>query len=443
MSTSVDDAAGHALPFTLAEPVRQRLVQVAAEVLGRLPADQVPSSLKAIARFTPAKRHRLGGVAIAGALDTDDDFRESVAAAVSEVAAAVVAAGDEQAGLHASDPIDIAVIAFLTRPERWQETVADATERWSAAHAPAQAADEEIVRLRAELAEVRGQARAAQARAKQAEALIAEQRDAETDAAQIARLTRDLRVRTGELRTAQRERDDALAAVDAAVAAATATATAASAQLQAAQLRVEELERASEASRRAVRTEREFDDVRLRMLLETLTDAAAGIRRELALPATTRRPADAVDAGEPVGSGSVRGATDAASLERLLALPQVHLIVDGYNVTKTGYGDMPLADQRARLVVALAALHSRAGAETTVVFDGAARPAASVRTPRGVRVLFSAEGEIADDLIRRLVAAEPAGRPLVVVTSDQAIVTDVRAGGAWTAPAGVLLALLG
>jgi predicted RNA-binding protein with PIN domain len=60
-----------------------------------------------------------------------------------------------------------------------------------------------------------------------------------------------------------------------------------------------------------------------------------------------------------------------------------------------------------------------------------------------VRVLFSAPGEIADDLIRRLVAAEPSGRALVVVTSDGEIVRDVTRAGAWTVPATVLLERLG
>jgi len=120
----------------------------------------------------------------------------------------------------------------------------------------------------------------------------------------------------------------------------------------------------------------------------------------------------------------------------------VHLIVDGYNVTKTGYDELPLAEQRERLIGALAALASRCGAEVTVAFDGKTRPTVQPRVPRGVRVQFSV-GEIADDLIRRLVAAEPRGRPVVVVTSDREIVADVHRAGAWTAPSAVLLALLG
>jgi hypothetical protein len=54
-------------------------------------------------------------------------------------------------------------------------------------------------------------------------------------------------------------------------------------------------------------------------------------------------------------------------------------------------------------------------------------------------VLFSAPGDSADDLIRRLVAAEPPGRVLVVVPSDKAVVADVRRAGAWTAASQILL----
>jgi predicted RNA-binding protein with PIN domain len=47
-----------------------------------------------------------------------------------------------------------------------------------------------------------------------------------------------------------------------------------------------------------------------------------------------------------------------------------------------------------------------------------------------VRVLFSKPGEIADELIRRLVREEPAGRPVVVVSSDREVADGVRRSGA-------------
>ncbi len=57
-----------------------------------------------------------------------------------------------------------------------------------------------------------------------------------------------------------------------------------------------------------------------------------------------------------------------------------------------------------------------------------------------MRVLFSAPGEIADDVIRRLVAAEPEGRPLMVVSSDKEVATDVARAGAYARAVALLLA---
>jgi predicted RNA-binding protein with PIN domain len=138
-----------------------------------------------------------------------------------------------------------------------------------------------------------------------------------------------------------------------------------------------------------------------------------------------------------------RADDDPALLDALLGAPSVHLLVDGYNVTKTGYGEQTLEVQRSRLLAGLGALAARTGAETTVVFDGVDRTTPlAVPAPRGVRLLFSRTGETADDVLRRLVRAEPAGRPLVVVTGDRAVVDDVRADGARTVASRALLRLL-
>ena len=51
------------------------------------------------------------------------------------------------------------------------------------------------------------------------------------------------------------------------------------------------------ATRRATRSDRDEATVRARVLLDTVLEAAAGLRRELALPAVTGNPADRVEAG--------------------------------------------------------------------------------------------------------------------------------------------------
>jgi predicted RNA-binding protein with PIN domain len=102
-----------------------------------------------------------------------------------------------------------------------------------------------------------------------------------------------------------------------------------------------------------------------------------------------------------------------------------------------------LEAQRIRLLNGIAPLVARSGAETTVVFDAAtseSRP--PVNPPRGVKVIFSALGVIADDVIRDLVDAEPQGRMVVVVTSDLEIVDDVRRAGARTVASDALIGVL-
>ncbi|MBV9369463.1 MAG: NYN domain-containing protein, partial [Frankiales bacterium] len=134
-----------------------------------------------------------------------------------------------------------------------------------------------------------------------------------------------------------------------------------------------------------------------------------------------------------------------AMLDALLAMPHAHLVVDGYNVTKSGFPDLPLGDQRSRLVTGLGALAARTGAEVTCVFDGArvqARVAAASGGGRRVRVVFSPPGEIADEVIKRLVRAEPAGRVVVVCTADQEVIDETsRAGARIVSPAALLARL--
>ena len=121
------------------------------------------------------------------------------------------------------------------------------------------------------------------------------------------------------------------------------------------------------------------ETVRARLLLDTLVEAAHGLRRELGLPAVERLPADTVDrrrgrAGH-AGPRRVAGSLpvdDPALLEELLRLPRAHLVVDGYNVTKTrlaGPAPGPAARPAAR--PARRRCWPARGAEVTVVFDAA------------------------------------------------------------------------
>jgi predicted RNA-binding protein with PIN domain len=420
----------------LTEPARQRLVAIASDVLGRMSAEDVPTALRAIAKFTPAKRARLGGAALLAALDVDVDFRERLGEVIAQASPQLADAIRAGGSTAASDPIDIAVVAYLTRPDGWVEVLTDANARWAEQRDAASVHARVAMTLRAELVEARARLKAEPARVREAISTSAAGINAE-----VAQLRRQLRERTQQLREMERARDEAVAAVGDSQDRIDAITSSLEAELRRARARISELERAASATRREARNDRDVDDARLWLLADTLAEAAAGIRRELALGPPTVRPADLVSSAAT--SGRTRRVDDPASIDRLLGLPNVHLIVDGYNVTKTGYADLPLADQRVRLIGSMATLAARSGAELTVAFDGGTKPPAQPRTARGVRVLFSAADEIADDLIRRLVAQEPQGRPIVVVTSDEQVVSDVLRAGAWTVPSAVFLARLG
>ena len=138
--------------------------------------------------------------------------------------------------------------------------------------------------------------------------------------------------------------------------------------------------------------------------------------------------------------GGIYGNSDAAG-EHLLRAADAVVLVDGYNVAKLGWPQLPLDRQRDVCIEAAENLARRWGSLIHVVFDGASIVGAAAGGRRLVRVSFSPEGVTADDVLRAEVAALDVGRPVVVVTNDQAIVTDVRAAGANVVASDTFLAL--
>ena len=133
--------------------------------------------------------------------------------------------------------------------------------------------------------------------------------------------------------------------------------------------------------------------------------------------------------------------------EALLALartPEMLLVVDGYNVAKTAWPDLPIATERERLIDGLADLQARTGVDVLVVFDGAEQPGptSSSAAPRPIRVRFSPPDVEADDVIVALVADLPDQRPVTVVSSDRRVQRGAADGGANVAQAAQLVALL-
>jgi predicted RNA-binding protein with PIN domain len=425
-----DSSDGESLDRPLPEGVRHRVVTVAAEAFGTLTTAELPAQLRQFARFTPSRRARFAGNALAAALETEPTFRQRIAARLREAQPELAEALDAGAPPPAADPLDVAAAAYLLRPPGWAKLVAAAGEEAQRAHAD-QVGEEtarELQRVKQQLAQLRAAAHD-EARAARAEL--------ETVRKEADSLQRKLRSATSDLRrgeAALRKLEGELAQVRSAAAA---DRTAAESEARRLRTRLAEAEAAVEAGRRAAREGRSLGDMRLRLLLDTVLDAAQGLRRELALPPLRERPADAVDAVAPGAIGPkdiarrALAEDDPQLLDQLLALPQAHVVVDGYNVTKTGYPTLPLEKQRLRLLGGLAGLAAQTGAEITCVFDGADLAApVLLAPPRGVRVLFSKAGETADELIRRLVRAEPAGRPVVVVSADREVADGVARAGA-------------
>ncbi|WP_246451119.1 NYN domain-containing protein [Allostreptomyces psammosilenae] len=427
------------LEHPLPAPVRQRVVGVAADALGSMPGQEVPPALRRYARFTPSRRARLAGTPIAAALESDATFRHRIAERLRAGQPELAGALETGSAPPAADPMDVAAAAYLLRPAGWTRLVAESGR--AAEQAESERTTAEALRtaeqLSAELAAAKAAARADGERLRaELEALRREsdgvRRKLRSAEAQVKRAEAELRKVVAELEQ-----------VRSAAAAAQAQADGDARRLR---NRLADAEAALEASRRASREDRGVADMRLRLLLDTVLDAANGLRRELAVPPTTQRPADSVEAVEPVPASPLDvaaralAADDPEILEQLLALPHVHLVVDGYNVTKAGYPALPLEKQRERLLSQLAMLAASTAVEVTCVFDGADLGGpVPLAAPRGVRVLFSRPGETADELIRRLVRAEPRGRPLVVASSDREVADGVRKAGARPVPSSMLL----
>ncbi|MFF2411132.1 NYN domain-containing protein [Streptomyces sp. NPDC058092] len=427
------EAAGdavEALDRPLPEAVRRRVVALVSDAFGGLTVTELPAQLRQYARFTPTRRAKFAGNAMAAALEGDALFRQRIGERLKEGQPELTAALEAGSPPAAADPVDVAAAAYVLRPAGWVKLVAAAGEE--AQRADAERADEEsrreLERLREELAHARSQTKSETERLRSE--LDAVRKEADS-------LQRKLRSAVNEVRRGEAALRRSRAEADAARSEAAAQVSAAESETRRLKARLGEAEAAVEAGRRAAREGRSVEDMRLRLLLDTVLDAASGLRRELALPPSSIRPADSVDAVEP-GRMSPKdiaaralSETDPALLDQLLALPQAHLIVDGYNVTKTGYPQLPLEKQRLRLLGGLAVLAAQTGAEMTCVFDGAELAApVLLAPPRGVRVLFSKPGVTADELIRQLARAEPPGRPVVVVSTDREVADGVAKAGA-------------
>lgn len=433
--TTVDDLLRPALELAV------ELARVGEQAHPPLPA---PAPLRRYLQFAKLPARALGG--IRRVLDEDEAFRARLAAVVD---------GDEigQAGR-----------LFLERPDGWEEELALLVDTASEEEAAAledraeRSAQKQLARSQAAAKRAAGEAEGHRRAADQARADLAAERsqrrevdeelaavrarldDTEARRAAAVRRVKELegqlaaraaeaRERRAELDALRRELADARAAL----AAAAIAEPVAVPEVAAAEVAV---------------PVPDGRDAALAAEVGAAADAAAALADALARAAARLRPtpeppvpAAALSAAEPSPRRARRRPAalpggvfedDVAAAEHLVRLPGAVLLVDGYNVTKTAWPDVPIPDQRRRLVDALCELTARTGAEADVVFDGVDEPGGSTphRLPAGVRVRFSPEAVEADDVVVALVDEHPLGRPVVVVSSDRRVREGARRRGA-------------
>ncbi|MDQ1437478.1 MAG: hypothetical protein QOK43_1107 [Acidimicrobiaceae bacterium] len=409
---------------------------VARSGLGERPPVEPPRSLRPLLRF--AKLPPRGLAVVRDALDADLSFLARAAAAAAQV-------GEEELGR--------ASWLFLVRPADWQAeldalveqaVVAEVAGREAATEARAQrrlaGAEQRISRLEADLAAARGREAAAVEelaavrRARQAAGRRVEEAESARDAAwaEVERLKAELAARplpepvvapvvVPVVEPVGVSVPEPWPAVD--VAGVRAALEAALALLPLGDGEAAEPPSPSASLSTARRSKR---------LPRPSTGAPR--RRPVALP-----------------PGIHDDSTEAA--EHLVRTSGVVLLVDGYNATLAVWPDVPLAEQRTRLVDALAELAARTGAEPTAVFDGAedadgfrgragggARAGAGARGP--VKVVFSAADVAADDVILELVDHAPRQRPVVVASDDRQVQDGARQRSANVLSRAQLLATL-
>lgn len=428
-------------------PLLGELLRAVRRATDRLPRTELPAALRPFAGWTPES---LAGdrprQVIARAVVTDPRFREEIAGALEDPDA--VAAARELDARRLADRLgEETAVAALAAVGRWDAlgvVAAAAAERLAArdrtaAEASRRRRDREEEgtrrRLAADLADAREERDMHRRRADSAEERLRGERDAiaERDS-QIAQLRHQVAELEQRVTEERRRREQ----------------------------RVARLQRRLEAAEVRARV----DEERARGTVDDLERLTADLRRALAMEApgavpdpgppepgqqaqdpapargTIPRSEPAATPGRPCRLPPGIGAEGAAAVRSLLQVRDLEVVLDGYNVTKDPRGrpHAGLAEQRRWLVKLAAGVAARWRRRLTIVFDGTDERSAPVPTARGVRVLFTAGEEIADERIVAIVESLSSDVPVLVVSSDREVRDAVVALGANAVSSGAFLA---
>jgi predicted RNA-binding protein with PIN domain len=418
-AVSADTAAD--VPDAALRSALEFAVGIAAAGAKVRPPLAFPAGLKRFLRF-----HKLPPTALAharAAIEGDDDFRRRIGTAAS------------------SELVDEIGVLWLTRPDGWERIVGDLL--------PEKVVDDETALRREERKRIAAQEAAARARAEVLSVKAELDRERAGKAAMTAESDR-LRGELDELRQRLREAQRVEHATAQALAK---TET----ELAAARLAMSDLAPNPAVDQEPEPVEPAFvvDAAALRGLIDGAVSASTDLARFLQKALHEVTPPDEVPAS-PHGrttrqrhprrqalrlpGGVLTGSIEAS--EFLLRTKEVVTLIDGYNVAKLGWPALELDQQRDQCVRAAENLAKRWNMTMTIVFDGASIEGAHTSTRRRVRIMYSPTGVSADDVLRAEVKAADAAKPVVVVTNDRAIISDVRAAGANTVSSDDFLVLV-
>jgi predicted RNA-binding protein with PIN domain len=420
-------------PVDVVRRAVERAIEIARADAAARPPVPPPVGLRPVLRF---KRLPVTALAtVAQVLDTDEDFRARVTAAVDR------------------DEVGRAAWLWLSRPDGWEDDLAALVAELEVDVVPPTSEREADKALRRRVEGAERAATRAHERAERAEA-------------DLERSQRELRA----LRDAHHDlvaRVDALDALAAQEAGGRRAAIADLKRVEGLLARRTEEKRALEQHLREVETRSleadaisedplllpHVDPEMLRRHLEAVDRRAAAFSEEVAalralLGVTPPSPSPAPPRRPKRRAAKIPGgltAESAQTAQHLVAQPGAVLLVDGYNITMYAWPDLDIAEQRSRLERGLADLVARTPELTVdLVFDGAevlplARTGA--RRARGITVRFTAPDVEADDALLELADRYPPSRPVLVASNDRRVRDGARKRGANVLSAAQLLAV--
>lgn len=121
----------------------------------------------------------------------------------------------------------------------------------------------------------------------------------------------------------------------------------------------------------------------------------------------------------------------------------IHVVIDGYNLLGSGrHWSSDIEKERDSLIKSLVAYKKVKRARLTVVFDGTSsgRLARGREVIAGIEVVYSKDGEKADDVLKEM--ARTKGEGLTLVTSDREVALYAQDRGAVVVTAGEFSELL-